>query len=1307
VSRIDQCFPRLNQRDIDSGFHQGWFMWRSRFVVFAAIAAATACNISDSTVGPKALDNPAARSTVIPPTSNTACNVHWATGTNGSWFDGSKWSPAGVPGSSSSVCIDAAGTYTVTLDPPIDSIPAPVLAISVGGAGATPTLNIAGDNGRINVTEGVAISSGATLQFSGTGTTLAAAGTVTNNGLLKVTAPCGGCGGATISADLINTGTLQVTGGTKLTLSKLNGQYQNTGNITFGGFIDIPATAGNAVFNQEAGLYGGAGNSETFTMRAGTFNLRGGKIRSRANTLPIVLLDGASLIIDSTTTDSVTIGVRGKTDAVPTITGNYPPLMTLWIAGAANGGNGTVQLIGNPVNRGTMRVSFFVDVFAGISVTGSGRLTNIGTINNTDANRDTLFYSIDLTNTGTINAVGQSSIVLRKVGGSYENFGLIDLQAGISRLAIQNNATFTNTSPATITNGAVIVDASHFRGTGSFATQIVAQNGGSVDPGTSPGLLTVQNLNISSSGFLNIELGGLVAGTQYDRVVATSLAAFAGTLNISEVNGFQSGLCGQVFDIAHVPSFAGGQFPTINGLNPGTGRRLRPLYIGQTSTTPAILRLVGFDPDAKVCAGPDSIALSEGGPSFQYAIALRDAPTSTVIVKAVGDSQVSATDSAVFTTSNWQTPQILNVTAIDDAVYEGTHTGVVTHTVRSLDGTYNGVAAGSITATITDNDSPPLVPTTVAVTIDSSSIEVGHTAQASAVVRDQNGNVMAGETVVWSSNTPSFASVSANGVITAVAAGTAVIKATDGSAFGTASVTVTVPPPPPPVVTSISVSIDSASLQEGHTAQASATVRDQYGAVMNGQTISWSTDTPLRVSVSNAGAVTAISAGSASIRATVGSVSNTGSLTITWPPPPPPVVTSISVSIDSSSLQVGHTAQATATVRDQYGAVMSGQSVTWSSNTPSLASVSSVGVVTAVGEGSAGIKATIGSVFGNASVTIIPVPPPSPVVTTVSVSIDSTSLEVGHTAHATATVRDQYGDVMAGQSVVWTSLDPTFVSVSSTGVITGLQATLAASIRASVGAVNGSASIIIYQLPPTVKTVAVTVDSAEMVLGNSTQATATAIDAAKNAIAGLPVTWTSLTPAIATVSASGVVTGIAPGTAEIQATIAGVTGSAKLRVYILESHFVSPRTFAFGGFPFCYYIANLNKVSMSLAPRNGGFAKLTAVLTEREAYNSGEGKCPAGLQNHYTPTKNKLIEFEATSVVIEDSGPNASVRVELVSVPGSDKTIAATLNGYWQKVTVNGVPYPRVYVFGDLTFRHIDSSPQLSWETLPVHVVFF
>ena len=45
-----------------------------------------------------------------------ACNKSWAAAVSGDWNDASKWNPVGVPVSSDDVCVDASGTYTVTLE---------------------------------------------------------------------------------------------------------------------------------------------------------------------------------------------------------------------------------------------------------------------------------------------------------------------------------------------------------------------------------------------------------------------------------------------------------------------------------------------------------------------------------------------------------------------------------------------------------------------------------------------------------------------------------------------------------------------------------------------------------------------------------------------------------------------------------------------------------------------------------------------------------------------------------------------------------------------------------------------------------------------------------------------------------------------------------------------------------------------------------------------------------------------------------------------------------------------------------------
>src|SRR5687768_14610551 len=74
----------------------------------------------------------------------------------------------------------------------------------------------------------------------------------------------------------------------------------------------------------------------------------------------------------------------------------------------------------------------------------------------------------------------------------------------------------------------------------------------------------------------------------------------------------------------------------------------------------------------------------------------------------------------------------------------------------------------------------------------------GSTVTLQATVRDQNNNVMTGQTIAWTTSNPLAATVNNSGVVTGVAAGSATITATSSTKSGTSAITVTTPPPPPP-----------------------------------------------------------------------------------------------------------------------------------------------------------------------------------------------------------------------------------------------------------------------------------------------------------------------------------------------------------------------------------------------------------------------------------------------------------------------------------------------------------------------------
>jgi len=194
-------------------------------------------------------------------------------------------------------------------------------------------------------------------------------------------------------------------------------------------------------------------------------------------------------------------------------------------------------------------------------------------------------------------------------------------------------------------------------------------------------------------------------------------------------------------------------------------------------------------------------------------------------------------------------------------------------------------------------------------------------------------------------------------------------------ALAVCSSSTTTEAPPPVTVASVIVAPLTASVAVGATTSLQASVRDAQGNVMGGQIVSWSTSNANAANVNSSGIVSGVAAGSATITATSSGQSGTSNITVTAVPPPPPVVTTVTVSPGSASIGVGATTPLSATVRDAQGNIMTGQTVTWSTDNAAVATVSSSGVVTGVAAGSATITATSSGKTGTSSITVTATPP--------------------------------------------------------------------------------------------------------------------------------------------------------------------------------------------------------------------------------------------------------------------------------------------------------------------------------------------
>ena len=176
----------------------------------------------------------------------------------------------------------------------------------------------------------------------------------------------------------------------------------------------------------------------------------------------------------------------------------------------------------------------------------------------------------------------------------------------------------------------------------------------------------------------------------------------------------------------------------------------------------------------------------------------------------------------------------------------------------------------------------------------------------------------------------------------------------------------TLPNNPAPVAT-VTIAPQTPSLGTGASVQLSATMRDASGAVLTNRDVTWNSTSAAVASVSATGMVNALTAGSTNIRATSEGVTATMPMTVTTSSSGS--VASITVSLGAASIGVGAAVQATATLRDAAGNVLTGRTVTWASSNTNVATVSSSGVVTGVAAGTAQITAT-NTVSGSANVTV-------------------------------------------------------------------------------------------------------------------------------------------------------------------------------------------------------------------------------------------------------------------------------------------------------------------------------------------------
>ena len=394
---------------------------------------------------------------------------------------------------------------------------------------------------------------------------------------------------------------------------------------------------------------------------------------------------------------------------------------------------------------------------------------------------------------------------------------------------------------------------------------------------------------------------------------------------------------------------------------------------------------------------------------------------------------------------------------------------------------------------------------------------VGETVKLLAIVLPSNAT---DKEVTWSSSKQSVATITQDGLVTAISEGTSNITAMAGGKTGTCIVTVS---KRVVAVSSIELNKTELSLVEGEDFTLVATIKPDDAT---DKTVTWNSSDASIASVAE-GKVKALKEGTTTISAKAGEKTATCSVVVAKKII---AVTSVSLNKTELSLTKGQSETLVATIKPDDA---TDKTVSWSSSNTGVATVED-GKVTAVGGGEAAITAKAGEFEATCHITVtVPV---------TSISLDKTTMtiEEGTTASLTATV--QPNDA-SDKSVEWSSSDESVAMVEN-GTVTAVKEG-SATIMARAGDKTAECKVTVSKKVIIVTSVELNKSTLELKKGESEilSATVTPDDATDKTI-----TWSTSEASVASVDQNGKVTALKSGTATITAKAGEKTALCSVKV---------------------------------------------------------------------------------------------------------------------------------------------------------------
>jgi hypothetical protein len=398
-------------------------------------------------------------------------------------------------------------------------------------------------------------------------------------------------------------------------------------------------------------------------------------------------------------------------------------------------------------------------------------------------------------------------------------------------------------------------------------------------------------------------------------------------------------------------------------------------------------------------------------------------------------------------------------------------------------------------------------------------------------------------------------------------------------------------------------------------------------------------------------------AGTATIKGTSGAANGNATIIVSLVG-----VDSVHIAAPHDTLTPQQMETVTATAYDSSGNVLGGRPVIWQSSNPAVATIVGAGStaqVTAQTTGVAVIFATISGVKGSLVLVVNPVPVGS---VTITPRVDT--VQVTGQYQLTAVVKDINGNVITPPQT-WYSTNNGVAVVTSSGLVTGVSSASPGIIPVMIiDSVGGKADTNTTWVLTSVTSVTVSPSSATITTIQTQPLTAQLGDGyGDNNLTGRSVKWTSSNHAVDTVSQSGVVYPVAPGTDTITASVSQPTGSVSGTSVITVMQ--DPVT--------TVIVYPTPSTIFATAPNN------TVQLFD--STKDANGTYLPGRPVTWSPTSGGVATVNSGGLVTATNTASGSATITATSSDGPSGNATVNVLGHSQSVTVN-IPAPQLNVGG-------------------------